>query len=202
MFRRGFLSVAQTCPSCGGAGRLNRNPCSDCEGRGRIEREANLRVNVPPGVDNGMRLRLTGEGERGSRGAPPGDLFVVLAVEPHEVLVREGSDLHLELPITVFQAMLGDRRTVKTILDEEQTVEIPAGSQPGDVVRVRGAGMPELDSSRRGELVVHLRVVVPRKLNAEQRDLVGKAAELGGEADLGSGGGFFERLERWLGSEG
>jgi molecular chaperone DnaJ len=199
-FRQGFLSVAQTCPSCNGRGRVNRYPCTSCNGRGRVEKDANLRVSVPAGVDTGMRLRLNGEGEGGARGAPRGDLYVVLEVEPHETFVRKDRDLHTELSISVFQAMLGAKVMVKTILDEDRTIDISAGSQPGDVIRIRGCGMPEIDRpSSRGDLHVHLKVVVPRKLSSEQRKLVHEAAELAGNTDLGSSEGLFERLERWLG---
>jgi len=200
-FRRGFLSVAQTCPSCSGAGRVNRYPCTSCNGQGRVEREANLRITVPAGIDNGMRLRLSGEGERGARGAPPGDLYVVLAVAEHELFQRDGADLHLEVPVSVFHAMLGTKLEVKTILGESKTIEVATGAQPGDVIKVRHAGMPNLDSSRQGDMYVHLRVVVPRKLNAEQRKLVAEAAEIGGDIRLDAPEGLFERFERWLSSD-
>lgn len=202
MYRRGFLSVAQTCPSCGGAGRMNRHPCEGCSGRGLVENEASLKVKVPPGIDTGMRLRLAGEGEGGLRGGPSGDLYVVLAVEEHELFQRDGRDLHLELPVTVFQAMIGARVRVPTILGDEETVEVADGSQPGDVIRVKGRGMPEVDGVRRGDLHVHLRVVVPRKLSAEQRRLVEDAARLGGDFEIEPGGGLFERLKRALGGDG
>jgi molecular chaperone DnaJ len=198
-FRQGFLSVAQTCPSCGGKGRVNRYPCTSCNGKGRTEKEANLRVTVPAGVDTGMRLRLSGEGEGGSRGAPRGDLYVVLEVEPHERFVRKDNDLHTELPISVYKAMLGAKVNVKTILDEEKTIDFSAGSQPGDVIRVRSCGMPDIDTSRRGDLHVHLKIVIPRKLSGEQRKLITEAAELGGDTDLGAGEGLLQRFERWLG---
>lgn len=199
MFRRGFLTVAQTCPSCGGQGRVNRHPCEPCRGRGRLERQVNLKVTVPAGVDTGMRLRLAGEGEGGSQGGPPGDLYVVIAVEEHDRFIREGSALHLELPVDVFQAMLGDRVTVTGILGEEREVEISPGSQPGDRVELRGAGMPSVNSGRRGDLVVHLRVVVPRKLSSEQRRLVEEAARLGGRRELeNASGGIIDRLKRAL----
>lgn len=202
MYRRGFLSVAQTCPSCGGAGRMNRHPCEGCAGRGLVENEVSLKVKVPPGIDTGMRLRLAGEGEGGLRGGPSGDLYVVLAVEEHELFQRDGRDLHLELPVTVFQAMIGARVRVPTILGDEETVEVADGSQPGDVIRVKGRGMPEVDGVRRGDLHVHLRVVVPRKLSAEQRRLVEDAARLGGDFEIEPGGGLFERLKRALGGDG
>jgi molecular chaperone DnaJ len=195
-FRRGFLSVAQTCPTCGGSGSVNRDPCTECDGRGRVEREVSREVKVPPGVDHGMRLRLAGEGEGGGRGGPAGDLYVVMTIAEHEIFQRDGSDLHLELPISVFQAMLGAKVTVHSILGDEETVEIPAGSQPGDAVRLGGSGMPQLDGRRRGDLWVHLKVVVPTKLDREQRELLEKVADLGGGLEPEADGGFFERLKR------
>jgi molecular chaperone DnaJ len=201
MFRRGFLSVAQTCPSCGGAGRVIRHPCAGCAGRGRVEAEANLKVTVPAGVATGMRLRLAGEGESGSRGGPPGDLFVVLAVDEHARFVRDGADLHVEEPISVFQAMLGGTIRIETVLAEEREVRVEAGTQPGDVVRLRGDGMPQLDSHRSGDLHVHLRVVVPKKLSSEQRRLIEDAAKHGDGIDEGLQGGFFGRLKRALGND-
>lgn len=201
MFRRGFLSVAQTCPSCGGAGRVNRNPCSGCGGRGRVEHEANLRVTVPAGVGTGMRLRLTGEGEAGGHGGPAGDLYVVMAVVEHETFVREGTDLHVQIPVSVFQVMLGGTVKVDTVLGESREVEIQAGAQPGDVIRLRGEGMPQVESSRRGDLFVHLNVVVPRRLTSEQRQLIADAAQHGDGLEQEDHGGLFHRLKRALGGE-
>ncbi|MGD9252539.1 MAG: molecular chaperone DnaJ [Holophagae bacterium] len=195
-FRRGFLSVAQTCPSCSGAGRVNRDPCTSCEGRGRLEREATLDVTVPAGVDNGMRLRLSGEGEGGSRNGPPGDLYVIMAIDEHELFARDGADLHFELPVSVFQAMLGARVEVTTILGEDEVVEVASGAQPGDVVPLAGLGMPRINGRGRGDLLAHLKVVVPRKLNSEQRELLEKVAELGGGLAPETDSGFFERLKR------
>jgi molecular chaperone DnaJ len=195
-FRRGFLSVAQTCPSCGGAGRVNRNPCTDCEGKGRVERQAALKVTVPAGVDTGMRLRLAGEGEGGALGGPSGDLFVVMAVEEHDLFQRDGVDLHLELPISVYQALLGAAVRISSILGEALDVDIEAGAQPGEVIRLPGRGMPRVDGRRRGDLFVHLRVVVPKKISSEQRRLIEEAAELGGGLDPEVDRGFFERLKR------
>jgi molecular chaperone DnaJ len=199
-FRRGFLSVAQTCPSCGGRGQVNRHPCSGCDGRGRREHEATLRVAVPAGVDSGMRLRLAGEGEGGHLSGPPGDLYVVIAVEEHELFQRDGRDLHFRLPISVFRAMLGTRVEVVTILGETVNLEVPAGTQPGDVLRLRASGMPEVSSGRRGDLFAHVELVVPRKLTGEQRELVERAARLGGD-EVEEQTGLFERLKRALGGD-
>jgi molecular chaperone DnaJ len=196
MFRRGFLSVAQTCPTCSGAGRVNRDPCEPCGGRGRVEREATLRVNVPEGVDNGMRLRLAGEGESGALGGPAGDLFVVIGVEPHDVFERDGDDLHMELPISVYQAMLGAEIEVTTIRQEKADIKVSAGTQPGEVFRVHGGGMPNIGGRRYGDLHVHFRVVVPQKLDAEQRQLIQEVASLGGGFEPEDQRSLFERLKQ------
>jgi len=200
-FRRGFLSVAQTCPTCGGGGRVNRDPCRECEGRGRTETEVSLKVTVPAGVDTGMRLRLAGEGESGSMGGPAGDLFVVMAVEEHDLFQRDGGDLHLELPISVFQALLGAKIPMTTILGDETEIEVDPGAQPGEVIRLKGSGMPHVNGRRRGDLYVHLRVVLPSKLSGEQRELIEQVAELGGGLEPEVDRGFFERLKRAFGGE-
>ncbi len=202
MFRRGFLSVAQTCPTCAGGGRVNRHPCTECSGRGETENEATLRVHVPAGVDNGMRLRLAGEGEAGRHQGPSGDLYVVMAVEPHDLFNREGQHLHFELPVSAFQAMLGANVAIVTILGEDKEVSIEAGAQPGDVLRIRGAGMPNVDSQKRGDLYAHLKVIIPERLSTDQRLLVEEAARAVGDVvENGSHKGLFDKLKRALGSE-
>jgi molecular chaperone DnaJ len=200
-FRRGFLSVAQTCPTCGGGGRVNRDPCRDCDGQGRTEREATLAVTVPAGVDTGMRLRLPGEGEDGALGGPAGDLFVVMVIDEHELFQRDGADLHLELPVSAFQAMLGAKVPLTTILGEEKEIDVDSGSQPADIIRLKGLGMPHVNGSRRGDLFVHLRVVVPSKLNAEQRQLIEQVAEIGGGLEPEVDRGFFDKLKRAFGGD-
>ncbi len=201
-YRRGFLTVAQTCPQCGGQGRVVRTPCPECQGRGLVESEATLKVSVPPGVDTGVQLRFSGEGEGGLHGGGAGDLYVQVVVEDHDLYEREGNDLHLRLPISVFQAMLGTKIWVPGIGGDQHEVRIPAGSQPGEEIRVRGQGIPDLRSGRRGDLVIHLDVIVPDRLTAEQRRLVEEAARAVGEHHHRQGGSFFERLRRRLGNEG
>jgi molecular chaperone DnaJ len=166
-----------------------------------VEKEANLEVSVPPGIATGMRLRLAGEGESGAQGGPPGDLYAVLEVDEHDRFVREGADLHVEQPVSAFQAMLGGTLIVETILSDERELRLEAGSQPGDVIRLRGDGMPQLDSRRRGDLLVHLKVIVPKKLSAEQRELIIEAAQHDDDFDPESQGGFFDRLKRALGTD-
>jgi molecular chaperone DnaJ len=201
MFRRGFLSVAQSCPSCGGAGRVNRDPCEDCDGRGRTERDVTLKVNVPPGVDSGMRLRLSGEGESGTLGGPSGDLFVVISVTPHEVFERDGDDLHMELPVSVYQAMLGADLEVTTIRETSAKVKVPSGTQPGTVFRIPGGGMPDINGRRDGDLQVHVKVVVPTKLSSEQRQLIEEVGRLGGGFEPEDQRSLFERLKRAFAGE-
>lgn len=199
MFRRGFLTVAQTCPTCGGQGRVIRHPCTQCHGAGRVERETTMRVKVPAGVDTGMRLRLAGEGEGGTLGGPSGDLYVAISVKPHEFFARDGRDLHIEAPISVFQAILGAKVPIITILQEDAEAEVEEGAQPGDVVRLRGLGMPDVDGRRRGDLYVHVKVMIPKRLKTEQRRLIEEAAGLAPEE--GDSGGFLEGLKRWVGLE-
>lgn len=199
-FRRGFLTVAQTCRRCGGQGRVVAHPCRECGGRGRVQQETTLEVKVPAGVDNGMRLRLTGEGESGVLGGRRGDLYVVVTIAPHEVFQRDGADLHMKLPVSVFKAMLGGRLTVPTVLGEERELEIAPGTQPGQAVRLRGAGMPALNGAGRGDLHVHFQVVVPRTLSEEQRSLVEEAAQVGGE-DVMPEESLLQRLKRKLVNE-
>lgn len=169
---RGFITMATTCPRCQGRGQIIPKPCTKCEGSGRTEHRERLMVRVPPGVDTGMKLRLTGKGEHGPDGGQPGDLFVVLHVRPHERFERDGSELVGELEIDFVDAILGAEKSVKT-LDGEQTITVPAGTQPGTVIRIDGEGMPYVDG-RAGRGNLHLQVVVrmPTEINEAQRALL------------------------------
>lgn len=168
---QGFFTMVRTCPQCGGSGQTISKPCPSCGGAGRTEKKHQLKVAVPAGIEDGTRLRVVGEGEAGLRGGPAGDLYVVVRVEPHELFVREGADLHLEQEISAFVAALGAELDVPT-LDGTESLKVPAGAQPGDTVALRGKGLPRLRRSGKGDLVVHLKVTVPRKLTAKQRELL------------------------------
>ncbi len=168
---QGFFSLVRTCPQCDGSGRVITSPCPECRGSGRVERRQEVRFSIPAGVESGTRLRLVGQGEEGVRGGPPGDLYVQIQVEPHEVFVRQGADIHVEVEVSAFLAALGGEIEVPT-LSGLQTVRLPEGSQPGDTVILRGQGLPRVGRGGRGDLVVHLKVVVPKKLSAKQRDLL------------------------------
>jgi molecular chaperone DnaJ len=190
----GQLASASPCPTCGGTGRTVTDPCTGCGGEGRSTQRRTLGVDVPPGVDHGDRLRVTGAGEAGRRGAPAGDLFVEIRVVDHELFERDGRDLVAEVAVPVTQATLGGTLTVPTVDGTEVEVEVPAGTQPGAVLLVRRAGLPVQGGGRRGDLRLLVRVEVPTDLDAEQRELVERLAELRGEQLASRGRGLFTRL--------
>jgi molecular chaperone DnaJ len=170
-FQQGFFSVARSCGRCRGSGRVVTKECPGCHGRGQIAVERKLQIKIPAGVDSGSQLRISGEGESGSLGGPPGDLYVVLRVEDHAFFKRDGTNLFCEVPVSVAQAVLGAHVDVPTLDGGKTKVTVPEGSQPGVILRVRGQGFPQLGSKHRGDLHVLLRVVVPTRLNAEQKKL-------------------------------
>lgn len=186
-FTQGFFTVARTCPQCQGAGQVISDPCETCSGQGRVEKERSIQVNIPPGVDSGARLRLSGEGEHGLRGGPPGDLFVVVHVEEHERFARQGADVYTLELIGYPQAVLGSELEVET-LHGKNSLEIPPGTQPGQRFTLRGEGIPRLGRSGRGNHVVQvaLHVPQPKEVDEEERELLKRLAELGGER-VGSG---------------
>ena len=180
------------CPSCGGEGRLLKSPCPECRGQGRVERHRRLRVKIPAGVDTGSQIRLTGEGEAGYRGGPPGDLYIVIRVKPHPQLQRRDQDVVYDLRINLVQAALGDRIEVPT-LDGAVEVSVPAGTQYGQTFRLPGKGMPHVRNGRRGDQYVRVQVLVPKDLTPEQKSLLRKVGGLTGKPEKVSRG-FFEKL--------
>lgn len=194
-----FVNVT-TCPVCGGTGEVITTPCPRCRGQGKVYVNRKLTVNIPAGVDTGTQIRLAGEGEPGERGGPPGNLYIVLEVEPHPYFRRRGDDLLVELGINVAQAALGARVTIPTLEGEEQ-IDIPPGTQTGAIFRLRGRGVPHLRQEGRGDLLILVRVEVPTKLTPQQRELFRKlAATLGGESVVEvRQPTFLERLKEALG---
>jgi molecular chaperone DnaJ len=176
-FTQGFFTVARTCPRCNGSGSMIRDPCPECTGRGRIEKERSLQVRIPGGVDEGARLRLAGEGEHGSRGGPPGDLFVVIHVEEHEVFQRQGSDVVSELVVSWPRAVLGAELDVETIHGTAK-LKVPPGTRQGDVLTLRGKGVRRLEGgSGDHHVAVTVDVPRPRDLDADEIKLVEALAE-------------------------
>jgi molecular chaperone DnaJ len=177
IYQQAFLQVRRACMQCGGRGQIVRRPCKECHGEGYQRRERKLKVNIPAGVDTGVQLRLSGEGQPGNNAGPPGDLFVVIKVTEHPIFERHDFDLHCTVPINLAQAALGTTVDLLTF-DGLQTVKVPEGAQPGSRVRLKNLGVPRLNTSGRGDLYVHLEVIVPAKLNRDQRRLFEQLREV------------------------
>ena len=176
-YQQGFFSVMRTCPNCQGKGRIIRNPCKSCRGQGRTEKERNLELKIPAGVETGSRLRVQGEGEAGVNGGPSGDLYVVIHVKQHENFERQGANLYSAVPVTFAQAALGAEIKVKT-LEGEEDLKIPAGTQTGTVFRLKSHGMPNLSGRGRGDLFVAVSLVTPKTLTKEQRKVLEQLAQI------------------------
>ena len=176
-YQQGFFSVARTCGVCGGKGSIIGDPCSTCRGETRVSKELKLNVKVPPGVEDGTRIRYSGEGDAGRSSGPKGDLYVVLSIQPHDYFERDGHDLRCVVPISFPQAALGAEIEIPGV-DGPVNLKIPEGTQSGKELRVRGRGVPILNEKGHGDLLVKVLVQVPRKLTRAQRELVTKLAEL------------------------
>jgi molecular chaperone DnaJ len=194
-----FVNVT-TCPRCHGTGEVVTTPCRQCKGTGVEQVTRRLRVKIPAGVDDGTRIRLPGEGEPGVRGGPPGNLYVFLKVKPHKIFQRSDDNLLLELPINITQAILGAEVEIPT-LDGPKSIRIPAGVQPGKVLRLRGLGVPHLRHGGRGDLLITINVRIPTQLSEEQRRLVQELSETMEPIVLGKNDepGFFDRMKEALG---
>ncbi len=170
--QQGFFLVERACPTCGGAGRVVRNPCKNCHGAGTVERERNLNVQIPAGVEDGTRIRLSGEGEAGGAGIPPGDLYVHVAVRGHEIFQRDGANIYCRVPLRMTQAALGAEVEVPVIDGSRSRVKIPAGTQTGEQFRLRGKGFSVLRSAARGDMYIQVAVETPQHLSKRQRELM------------------------------
>ncbi|HEY9205849.1 MAG TPA: molecular chaperone DnaJ [Candidatus Methanoperedens sp.] len=176
----GRFMTTSTCGTCRGNGQIIDSPCPSCHGSGTVQRRRKLEVKIPPGVDTGSRLRIAGEGEAGEKGGPPGDLYVEIYVKPHSIFTRHENDIVMEATISFTQAALGDEIIVPT-LDGKAKMKIPAGTQNGEIFRLRGKGFPSLHISGKGDELVKIKVEVPTKLNDRQKQLLREFAEAGGE---------------------
>jgi molecular chaperone DnaJ len=170
-YQQGFFSIARTCPTCQGSGNVITDPCPKCKGEGRSLRQRTVDVKIPPGVEDGTRIRYSGGGEVGAFGGPAGDLYVVLHIKEHPFFAREGNDLHCVVPISIAQAAMGAEIRVPT-MEGEHTLKVLEGTQPGATFRVRGKGFPVLNGHGKGDLYVEVRVQVPTKLNKRQKELL------------------------------
>jgi molecular chaperone DnaJ len=193
-YQQGFFSVARTCGACSGTGTVIADPCTACRGEGRAATEIKLHVKVPPGVEDGTRIRYTGEGDAGRANGPKGDLYVVLSIRPHDFFERDGHDLHCVIPISFPQAALGAEFEMPGI-DGPVSIRIPEGTQSGKELRIRGRGVPYLNERGHGDLVVKLVVQIPKKLSRAQRDLVAKLAESMTVDNKPSSPGLIEKMK-------
>ncbi len=176
VYQQGFLSVRRTCSHCGGAGQVIKKPCAQCRGEGYIQTKRKLKINIPAGVDTETRLRLSGEGQSGAHGGPPGDLYVFIKVQDHPIFERRDNDLHCTIPINVAQAVLGAEIEAPT-LDGTEPLKIPEGTQSGAKFRLKGKGVPDVNGRGRGDLYIHIQVTMPTKLTRDQKKLFEQLAE-------------------------
>lgn len=198
--QQGFFSIQQTCPACKGVGTTIGDPCNNCHGRGRVRKTKTLSVKVPGGVDDGDRIRLSGEGEAGRNGGPPGDLYVEIRVNPHKLFTRDGADLACEVPISIAAATLGGEVELPT-LDGNVSLKVPAGTQSGKVFRLRGKGVSTVRDARQGDLFAKVAVETPVNLSSEQKDLLQQFEEsiqVGGEKHSPRAGGWLDTVKRFF----
>lgn len=197
-FRQGFFQMSRTCPDCGGTGQVIKDKCTACHGAGRVRKTKKLNVNIPAGVDDGTRLRLAGEGEAGAHGGEAGDLYVFISVKPHALFKRDGLNLFLEVPVGMIDAALGTELDIPTVDGGKTTLKVPAGTQPGETLRLPGFGMPALSRPRdKGDLMVRMQVEVPSRLTKHQKEVL---EGLRGDLETTRGvEGFRSRLRKFWG---
>jgi len=195
--QQGFFTVERACHTCHGVGQVIDKPCKHCGGQGRVRREKTLKVNIPAGVEDGTRIRLSGEGEAGARGGPAGDLYVFLSIRRHQLFEREGADVHCRVPISMVQATLGGNIEVPTLDGKMARINIPAGAQGGHQFRMRGKGMPIMRSSQRGDMYIEINVETPTNLTSKQKELL-KEFEKAGKTSPESEG-FFSKMKEMFG---
>jgi molecular chaperone DnaJ len=197
--QQGFFVVERTCPGCHGLGQVISDPCDNCRGEGRVESTRTIEVKIPPGVDDGTRIRVASEGEAGARGGPAGDLYIFIHLKRHEIFGREGTTLFARCPISFTTAALGGSIEVPGLDGEVHDIPIPAGMQTGKQIRRRGAGMPVLQGRGHGDLVVQFDVETPTKMSARQKDLLREFQETETGEESPESTGFFDKLKTMFG---
>ena len=192
---QGFFTIERTCPGCHGRGQMIENPCPSCSGSGRVTRERTLSVNIPPGVEDGTRIRLAGEGEAGARGGPSGDLYIFLSLASHAFFQRDGADLYCRVPVSMVAAALGGEFEVPTIDGGNSRIKIPAGTQHGMRLRLAAKGMPVLRAKQVGDMYVQVAVETPQKLTKRQRELLAEFEQLSSKETQPEALGFFGKVK-------
>ncbi|MHA6641400.1 molecular chaperone DnaJ [Mesorhizobium sp. A623] len=199
---QGFFSIERTCPQCQGRGQTIKDPCPKCAGQGRVIEERSLSVNIPAGIEDGTRIRLANEGEAGQRGGPSGDLYIFLAVKPHEFFQRDGADLYCKVPISMTTAALGGQFEVTTLDGTQTRVKVPEGTQNGRQFRLKGKGMPVLRQPNIGDLYIQTAVETPQNLSRRQRELLEEFEKLSSTDNSPQSSGFFSRMKDFFESFG
>lgn len=193
--QRGFFSVSMTCPQCNGEGQIITDPCKTCQGKGLVKEKQHVKLHIPAGVDTGMRLKMSGRGDAGQNGGPPGDLYVFVTVEPHDVFEREGDDIIIDLPISFTEAALGCKKDVPSVTSHTCRVTIPEGTQSGKVFRVTGEGFPNVHKQGKGDLLVRIFVETPTKLSDKQKQLLQELGQLESPANQPKRKSFLDKIK-------
>jgi molecular chaperone DnaJ len=197
---QGFFTLERTCPGCQGRGQMIESPCPSCSGQGRVQKDRSLSVNIPPGVEDGTRIRLAGEGEAGVQGGPPGDLYIFLSLASHQFFQRDGADLHCRVPVSMVAAAVGGDFEVPTIDKAKAKVKVPAGTQSGRRFRIAGKGMPVLRSRQMGDMYVQVVVETPQNLTKKQKELLAEFEKLSSGETQPEAAGFFKMVKDFFGT--
>jgi molecular chaperone DnaJ len=192
---QGFFSVERACPTCNGRGTIIKDPCSKCSGQGKVNQERSLSVNIPAGIEDGTRIRLSGEGEAGARGGPAGDLYIFISIKPHEFFQRDGADLYCKVPVSMTTAALGGQFEVATLDGTQTRVKVPEGTQFGRQFRLKGKGMPVLRQSAMGDLYIQIDIETPQNLTGRQRELLEEFEKISSKENSPESAGFFSRMK-------
>lgn len=193
--QRGFFSMSMGCPKCHGEGKIITDPCKNCHGQGVVKEKQHVKVRIPAGVDNGMRLRMSGHGDAGQGGGPPGDLYVFITVEPHKIFERQGNDIVLDLPISFSEASLGCKKEVPSLTSHACRITIPEGTQNAKVFRVKGEGFPNVHGHGKGDLLVKIFVETPTRLSEKQKELLREFGALEGPNNRPQQKSFLDKLK-------
>ncbi len=199
---QGFFTIERVCPSCHGRGEFIEDPCTGCEGAGRVNKERTLQVSIPAGVEDGTRIRLAGEGEAGVRGGPTGDLYIFLAIKPHEFFQRDGADVFCRVPISMTTAALGGNIEVPTLDGTRVKMPVPAGAESGKQFRLKGKGMPVLRSKVQGDMYIQVEVETPKNLTRRQRELLEEFERESKAENNPASSGFFSRMKEFFEGKG
>jgi molecular chaperone DnaJ len=195
---QGFFTIERTCPACQGRGETIDDPCPGCHGQGRVTKERTLAVSIPPGVEDGTRIRLAGEGEAGQRGGPTGDLYIFLSIKPHEFFQRDGADIFCRVPISMTTAALGGNVDVPTVEGSRVRMPVPSGTETGKQFRLKGKGMPVLRSKVHGDMYIQVEVETPKSLSRRQRELLEEFERESNKETNPASAGFFARVKEFF----